>query len=92
MVGAHTERQKVVDECHRTSQRAVAGGTLVILWEPLTGYLLKSWGGLGHEVAESSHVWAQCPGYKNKPTLLNIFPTSDVSCVVLFNRANNFTE
>lgn len=82
MGGAHTERQKVVDECHHTSQRAAAGSTLVILWERLTGYLLKSWSGLGHEVAESCHVWAQCPGYKNKPTLLKFFPTSDVYLVL----------
>lgn len=69
---AHTEMQKVVGECHSTSQRAVTGGRLVNLWvpqayaSPQTGGLLASLGGQWHEVAESYRVWAQGPGYRKK--------------------------
>lgn len=69
---SHTEDQKVVGEYQsRTSQRAVAGGTLANLWVPLAsaspqrGGLQASWGGPWHEVAEACQVWAQSPGYKN---------------------------
>lgn len=71
-MGAHTEKQKVVGECHSTSQRAVAEGTLANLWVPQacalpqTGDPVASLGGELNEVAEAYRVWAECPCYRNK--------------------------
>ena len=72
IVGVHTEKQMVVGERHSTSQRAVAGGTLVNLWVPPAcalprrGGPLASLGGPWHEVAVAYRVWASGPCYRDK--------------------------
>lgn len=69
---AHTEKLKVLSECHSTSQGAEAGRTLATLWEeqtyvsPQRGGQLASFGEPGHEVAEPYQAWVQSPGYKRK--------------------------
>lgn len=70
IVGAHTEKQKVVGEDRNTSQRAVAGGTLVNLWlpqayaSPRRGGPLAFLDGPWHEVEGPYQVWAQGPGHQ----------------------------